>query len=43
MQVNTADTASLRAKLGDFYTSWRTKAGPEMWRLLESYAGEVRG
>jgi tripartite ATP-independent transporter DctP family solute receptor len=43
MQVNTADTASFRAKLGDFYTSWRTKAGPEMWRLLESYAGEVRG
>jgi tripartite ATP-independent transporter DctP family solute receptor len=43
MQVNTADTACLRAKLGDFYTSWRTKAGPEMWRLLESYAGEVRG
>jgi TRAP-type transport system periplasmic protein len=43
MQVNTADTASFRARLGDFYTSWRTKAGPEMWRLLESYAGEVRG
>jgi tripartite ATP-independent transporter DctP family solute receptor len=41
MQVNTADTASFRAKLGDFYTRWRTKAGPEMWRLLESYAGEI--
>ena len=43
MQVNAADTASLRARLGDFYKSWRAKAGPEMWRLLEAYAGEVRG
>jgi hypothetical protein len=25
-------------RLGDFYKSWREKAGPEMWRLLESYA-----
>ena len=41
MQVNTADTASFRAKLGDFYKSCREKAGPEMWRLLESYAGEI--
>jgi tripartite ATP-independent transporter DctP family solute receptor len=41
MQVNTADTASLRARLGDFYKSWREKAGPEMWRLLESYAGPI--
>ena len=41
MQVNTADTPSFRARLGDFYTSWRAKAGPEMWRLLESYAGEI--
>ena len=43
MQVNTADTASFRARLGDFYASWRAKAGPEVWRLLESYAGEIRG
>jgi len=41
MQVNTADTESFRAKLGDFYVSWRAKAGPEMWRLLESYAGSI--
>src|SRR5271169_6890171 len=41
MQVNAADTASFRARLGDFYKSWRAKAGPEMWRLLESYAGEI--
>jgi TRAP-type transport system periplasmic protein len=38
MQVNTADTASFRSKLGDFYKDWRVKAGPEIWRLLESYA-----
>jgi tripartite ATP-independent transporter DctP family solute receptor len=43
MQVNTADTASFRSKLGDFYKSWRAKAGPEMWRLLESYAGQIGG
>jgi TRAP-type C4-dicarboxylate transport system substrate-binding protein len=43
MRVNTADTASFRARLGDFYASWRAKAGPEVWRLLESYAGEIRG
>jgi TRAP-type transport system periplasmic protein len=41
IQVNTADTASFRSKLGDFYKDWRAKAGPEMWRLLESYAGEI--
>jgi tripartite ATP-independent transporter DctP family solute receptor len=41
MQVNTADTASFRARLGDFYTRWREKAGPEAWRLLESYAGDI--
>src|SRR5262249_11005860 len=42
MQVNTADTASFRVRLDDFYKSWREKAGPERWRLLESYAGEIR-
>ena len=41
MQVNTADTESFRVRLGDFYKSWREKAGPEIWRLLESYAGEI--
>jgi TRAP-type transport system periplasmic protein len=43
MKVNTADTASFRARLGDFFSSWREKAGPEVWRLLESYAGEIGG
>jgi TRAP-type transport system periplasmic protein len=41
MKINTADTDSFRAKLGDFYTRWRTKAGPTIWRLLESYAGGI--
>ena len=41
MQVNTADTASFRSRLGDFYKSWREKAGPELWRLLESYADGI--
>jgi TRAP-type transport system periplasmic protein len=43
MQVNTADTASFRARLGDFYSHWRNKVGPELWRLLESYAGDIGG
>jgi TRAP-type C4-dicarboxylate transport system substrate-binding protein len=43
MQVNTADTASFRAKLGDFYARWRAKAGPTTWCVLESYAGEIGG
>jgi TRAP-type transport system periplasmic protein len=43
MQVNTTDTPSFRAKLGDFYTRWRAKAGPETWRLLESHADGIGG
>src|SRR5271165_1407618 len=41
MQVNTADTAGFREKLGAFYARWREKAGPATWRVLESYAGEI--
>src|SRR5215467_463349 len=43
MQVNTADTASFRAGLAEFYASWRNKAGPATWRILESYVGEIGG
>jgi tripartite ATP-independent transporter DctP family solute receptor len=43
MTVNTADTVSFRARLGDFYANWLQKAGPTTWRLLESYAGEISG
>jgi hypothetical protein len=42
VQVNTADTDSFRARLGEFYANWQEKAGPAAWRLLESYAGEIR-
>ena len=31
MKINTADTDSFRAKLGDFYARWRTKAGATAW------------
>jgi TRAP-type transport system periplasmic protein len=41
LRVDTADIASFRVKLGGFYARWREKAGPEAWRLLERYAGEV--
>jgi TRAP-type C4-dicarboxylate transport system substrate-binding protein len=41
MQVNTANTDSFRARLGEFYARWHQKAGPATWRLLESYAGEI--
>lgn len=43
MVVNTADAASFRAGLGPFYARWREKAGPEAWRLLETYAGVIPG
>jgi TRAP-type transport system periplasmic protein len=43
MQINTADATSFRTKLDDFYKSWRTKAGPELWRLLVSYADGLDG
>jgi hypothetical protein len=43
MRVETADTASFRARLGGFYAAWREKAGPEAWRLLERYAPGVGG
>jgi TRAP-type transport system periplasmic protein len=38
MQIATADVASFREKLGDFYMRWRAKAGAEAWRLVETYA-----
>jgi TRAP-type transport system periplasmic protein len=34
MVVNTADAASLRAALGDFYARWRTRFDPAAWTLL---------
>lgn len=39
MIVNTADTAGIRARLGDFYARWRTRFDPAAWKLLEEAAG----
>ena len=41
MIVNTADTASIRARLGDFYTRWRPRFDPPAWKLLEEAAGGI--
>jgi tripartite ATP-independent transporter DctP family solute receptor len=41
MNVLTADIKSFRARLGRFYASWREKAGPDAWRLLETYTGGI--
>jgi tripartite ATP-independent transporter DctP family solute receptor len=38
MQINRADTASIRARLGDFYTRWKAKFAPATWRALETHA-----
>jgi len=38
MIVNRADTASIRARLGDFYARWKAKFPPATWRLLEAHA-----
>jgi TRAP-type transport system periplasmic protein len=43
MILNSVDTASIRARLGDLYARWREKAGPEAWRLLQSYADGLGG
>lgn len=39
MFVNTADVASIRARLGDFYARWRARFDPAAWALLEEAAG----
>jgi TRAP-type transport system periplasmic protein len=39
MAVNQADTASLKAALGDFYGRWRARFAPAAWALLEEAAG----
>jgi tripartite ATP-independent transporter DctP family solute receptor len=43
MVVNSADTASFRARLGPFYARWRERAGAAGWLTLENFAGEVVG
>jgi hypothetical protein len=39
MIVNTADSASIRARLGDFYARWKTRSDPAAWAQLEFHAG----
>jgi tripartite ATP-independent transporter DctP family solute receptor len=39
MIVNTADTASIRARLGDFTARWRSRFDPAAWALLEAASG----
>ncbi len=41
MLVNTADTASIRARLGDFYSRWQARFDPAAWKLLEEAAGGI--
>ena len=43
MIVNTADAAGIRARLGDFYASWRARFDPAAWALLEAETGGVAG
>ncbi len=38
MTVNRADSASIRARLGDFYKSWKAKFDPAIWRMVEAHA-----
>jgi len=38
MVVNRADTAGMRARLGDFYARWKARFDPATWRLLEAHA-----
>jgi TRAP-type C4-dicarboxylate transport system substrate-binding protein len=34
--VNTADTASIRARLGEFYARWQARFDPAVWALVEA-------
>ena len=43
MIVNSADAASLRAALGDFYARWRQRFDPAAWKLLEARVGPIGG
>ena len=41
MVVNTADTACIRARLGEFYARWRARFRPDAWALLEAQVGGI--
>ena len=37
MVVNTADTASIRARLSDFYGRWQARFDPAVWALIDAH------
>ena len=39
--LGTADRATMRAKLGDYYKHWKAEFGTTAWDLLESYTGKL--
>ncbi|HYU13980.1 MAG TPA: TRAP transporter substrate-binding protein [Stellaceae bacterium] len=39
MVVNTADPASIRARLGEFYARWQTRFDPAVWALVDAQRG----
>jgi TRAP-type C4-dicarboxylate transport system substrate-binding protein len=39
MIVNTADSAGIRSRLGDFYARWKARSNPSAWAQLETHAG----
>lgn len=41
LTVNIAETASFRARLGDFYKRWKDEFGETAWGLLESHSGKL--
>jgi tripartite ATP-independent transporter DctP family solute receptor len=41
MAINTADTATFKAKLGDFYARWQKEFGSTAWSILEKYTGKL--
>ena len=41
MIINTADTASFRAKLEPFYRRWKDRLGSTAWSLLEAQVGKL--
>jgi tripartite ATP-independent transporter DctP family solute receptor len=41
MILNEADTAGIRARLGDFYARWQARFEPAAWKLLEDAAGGI--
>jgi TRAP-type transport system periplasmic protein len=41
MIVNTAETTSMRARLGAYYARWKNEFGPTAWSLLEAKAGKL--